>query len=447
MERFPRSHALDENEFDVVVDLAESTQLRPKSISIRYNGSPDSMALVARLLGRQTPHLSVCQQGGRDALAESMPAIDDKWRLTRGLQLSFARCIAIVERALHLSGGNRTTAVFTFDPTASRSLPAFVGEFIATKALNLVLDKFSPADQWSVAVRNRPGPFVPLADDGQRYYADPFLYAWSERTFIFVEEYRRETKKGVISAAEVVGGRLASAPITVLERPYHLSYPFVFADGGAVYMLPETVNSNAVELYRAVEFPWRWELASVLIEGAALADATPIFHDARWWLFAAMAEHGTTDHDELFIFYSDRLTGPWRPHSGNPVKSDCRSARPAGRVVRSGGRLFRPAQDCENAYGSGIVWHEIVELSPSHFREVEVARLDAPRGLGIAGLHNFDQIGQLQVVDIRRARAIGARRPVTGAAMRRLGEECNCALRAVMTDATMVTSQPARLGG
>jgi hypothetical protein len=134
-----------------------------------------------------------------------------------------------------------------------------------------------------------------------------------------------------------------------------------------------------------------------------------------------MGQHGTTDHDELFVFYSDKLTGPWQPHPENPVKSDCRSARPAGRVVRRGERLFRPAQDCERAYGSGIVWHEITELSLLHFAETEIARLEPPHDLGFDGLHHFDELGELQAIDFRRARSLGVRRHRERMAMSYLG--------------------------
>jgi hypothetical protein len=41
----------------------------------------------------------------------------------------------------------------------------------------------------------------------------------------------------------------------VLERPYHLSYPYVFFVGDDAFMLPETAANGAIELYRAVSFP------------------------------------------------------------------------------------------------------------------------------------------------------------------------------------------------
>jgi hypothetical protein len=426
------SREVDDSKFDIVVDLSERPQPRPNAIAVRYGGSTDTMALVDRLLGQQTPHLTVSKQGMDGVLAESFPAIDDKFRLTRGLRLSFGRCISLIERALE-SERVRSASKPAALTTTSQGLAVFIGRFVTQKMTNMLVGRLAPAPQWSVALRNASGPFVPVESGKQRFYADPFLYAWSGKTFLFVEDYSDTTKKAVISAAEVVGDRLAGAPVPILERPYHLSYPLVFSEAEEIFMLPETVANSSLELYRAVAFPWTWQLESVLIEGMALADATPVFHQDRWWLFASMAQHGTTDQDELFIFCSDRLAGPWRPHPENPVKSDCRSARPAGRIVRRGNRLFRPAQDCERAYGSGIVWHEINELSPSGFQETEIARVRPPCDLGLDGLHHFDQAGELQAIDVRAIRGFGVSRPRERKAMSYLGSGLDRTLQAAVS--------------
>jgi hypothetical protein len=428
---FPCSGDLNGSRFDTIVDLSERVLPQPKSVSIRYNGSTDSMTLIRGLLGRQTPHLTICGEDAHDVFAESIPAVGNKSRLGRGLQVSFNRCISLVERALRAGGRGRDPAQGTAAPAVSCTLPAHMGRFVTAAATKVIFEKWRPTTYWSVALRWDGGQLMPIADDGRRFYADPFLYAWRGRTFLFVEDFPFAANKAVISAAEVVGDRLAAAPVPVLERPYHLSYPFVFGDAAAIYMLPESWQSNALELYRAVEFPWKWELHSVLIGGIGLADATPLFYQNRWWLFASAAQYGTTHHDELLIFYSDKLTGPWRPHSGNPVKSDCRSARPAGRMVPRGDQLFRPAQDCEDSYGSGVVWHQIVELSPSRFREVEIARVMAPRELGFDGHHTFDEIGPLQAIDVKPIRGSVLRCPNVPQVMRRVGSELDLAMQAI----------------
>jgi hypothetical protein len=397
----PTSQALDESDFDLIVNLAERAHASRKSITVRYDGSLDSVVLLEGLLARQTPHLAVGRGDTGRLLAQSRLAVDDKTKLSRGLRLAFNRCISLIDRSLERSSEEGEAGPSTEPPRRSSGLPSHIGRFLLEKASRLALRGLRREDHWSVALRSGSGPFVPVIDDGKRFYADPFLFSWQGRTFLFVEEFPYATRKGVISAAEVKDGRLVDALVPVLERPYHLSYPLILADGDAIYMLPETGASNTLELYRAVDFPWTWQLDRVLIEGLPIADATPVFHQGRWWMLAAAAEDGATDHDELFVFYSDRLIGPWHAHPGNPVKSDCRGARPAGRIIRRGRRLLRPAQDCEQGYGTGVVWQEILELTPSCYREREIAYWHGPRDLGVAGVHTFDWIGSLQVIDFK----------------------------------------------
>ena len=74
---------------------------------------------------------------------------------------------------------------------------------------------------------------------------------------MFFEDVDVTHRRGVISHCRLDSEGKASEPRMVLERPYHLSYPFVFRWNADVFMLPETGQNNAVELYRAQEFPRR----------------------------------------------------------------------------------------------------------------------------------------------------------------------------------------------
>ena len=81
-----------------------------------------------------------------------------------------------------------------------------------------------------------------------------------------------------------------------------------------------------------------------------------------------------------------------------PIKSDCRSARPAGRVLSVGGRLLRPAQRCERRYGESLVWLEIKTLTPDAFAETEVAEWRVGQS---SGPHTADLTGPIQAIDYR----------------------------------------------
>ena len=167
-------------------------------------------------------------------------------------------------------------------------------------------------------------------------------------------------------------------------------------------MIPETGQNRTVELYRARSFPSQWTLEGILLKDIQLYEVTVLWHRGLWWMFGAIAHDGGSAEDELAIYYSQSLVGRWSPHHLNPVKSDCRSARPAGRIVQCGDRLLRPAQDCEIAYGTSLVWLEIEELTPKHFSERKIARWRGNTVMNAKGLHTFNREEEVGVIDIRR---------------------------------------------
>src|SRR5438552_18843304 len=85
--------------------------------------------------------------------------------------------------------------------------------------------------------------------------------------FIYFEDFDYATQLGKISCAEVRDGGLGE-PLAVLERPYHLSYPCVFRDGGTWYMIPESASAGTIELYRCTRFPDLWQFDRVLLRGS-----------------------------------------------------------------------------------------------------------------------------------------------------------------------------------
>src|SRR6185312_12504981 len=96
--------------------------------------------------------------------------------------------------------------------------------------------------------------------------------------------------KGVISVLQVKpDGRIGSAQ-RALERPYHLSYPFVFEHEGSAYMIPETLGSRRIELYRAKAFPFEWELVHILKEDIDAVDTTLWIQGGIYYFFTSVVE-------------------------------------------------------------------------------------------------------------------------------------------------------------
>ena len=98
---------------------------------------------------------------------------------------------------------------------------------------------------------------------------------------------------------------------------------------------------------------------------------------------------------------ADTLEGPWRPHPCNPVISDCRNARPAGRLFFCGDELIRPAQDCSKDYGFAITLNRIDELSEFNYAEETINRIEPFWHNGNIGSHTFNCVEGIEFIDGR----------------------------------------------
>jgi hypothetical protein len=266
---------------------------------------------------------------------------------------------------------------------------------------------------WQIRVRERgpeptrgwaqtPDSLVPW--EPGHLYADPFLFEHEGRHHLFCEDMPPGARRAVVSHTELhPDGTPSNPPTPVVSASCHLSYPFVFAHDGEVFMIPETSARQRVELYRAVDFPRVWRREEVLLEGLIASDATLLVHDDRLWLFVGVAVPHATLLDELHLCTATSLYGPWRAHPRNPIVSDVRCARPAGAIQRWGSRLVRPAQDCSRRYGGAVSFREIDELSVEDYSEHEIARLDpGDLGGGVRATHTYACDGRFEAVDLRR---------------------------------------------
>jgi hypothetical protein len=288
-------------------------------------------------------------------------------------------------------------------------------------------------EQWFVAYRRR-GAELPtteafrgatiLIPPRDRLFADPCLVDRGSSSYLFFEELSFAQNKGLISCCELMPDGRTTPPEIVLERSYHLSYPFVFLVGDDAYMLPETAANHTVELYKAEAFPNDWRLDATLLDGVRAVDPTLIERDGRYWLFANIAvEEGPRD-DELFLFSAESPRGPWVPHPRNPVVSDARCARPAGRpFIDQSGALIRPSQDCSDSYGRAIVFNRVEVLSDTDYRETTIGRLEPGWRRANRGTHTYSRSEGWEAVDGRALVSklggyLDARRPAGGGAGR-----------------------------
>ena len=259
-------------------------------------------------------------------------------------------------------------------------------------------------DYWTISVYKGSSPLklsgagidnpvltaADVTDIPANFVADPFMFKEKGVWHMFFEILNANTGQGDIGLATSTDALTWTYKQVVLDEKFHLSYPQVFKWQGQHYMLPESCNDKSVRLYKATEFPTKWQLVKKLLDGPRLVDASIIRYENRWWIFAS-----TLSNDTLLLYHSENLMGPYVKHTQNPVVSGSADVvRPGGRFILYNGKPMRFAQDDEIQYGNRVFAFEIEELTPTTYSERplgnEALFKASGSGWNADGMHHID---------------------------------------------------------
>ena len=260
------------------------------------------------------------------------------------------------------------------------SLFIYRGNFIETESSNLK-------------------PIIPPKDE---FWADPFLFKYKQKSYLFFENYSYSKAIGKISCGIVEGDRIVDV-IDVLTKDYHLSYPFIYSDSSGIFMIPETSENRRLEVYKCVNFPDKWELYSTAFEGETIFDTT-IYRDKnnQMWLFTNKQSTPNSPVDsELYIYKIDSLKLTHiEPHLKNPVIINSEVARNGGNIFRNNGDIFRPSQsNIDGIYGKSLNINKIITLNLKEYKEKRVEVIEPMFDSGLIATHHLSQIDDISVVD------------------------------------------------
>jgi hypothetical protein len=356
---------------DLVVDLTGTAAGRGTPVlTLEFCGQSTFPAGVAEMLASgRLPELSARLDGV--TVARGRPMLSDRLWLSRSCNDLLAGAISLVAQSVARFFAGELVPIAD-SPAPILKTGGFVRHYLPyfCRALaDRAMQKFRLGRRpfyWQVAYRliDGPGiaetgqldgtPFTVLADDGQRFYADPFVVEREGRHYLFVEEFPYVAGRGVISVAELGDDGTFGVPRVVLEEAHHLSYPQVFAQAGEIFMIPESATARELVLYRAAQFPDRWVRDTVLLTDRDFNDATLLEFDGRFWLLGTERFGYGSASDTMAVYSAPSLRGPWVAHALNPIAVDHSAARPGGAFIREGDTVVLPVQNGSRAYGGSL---------------------------------------------------------------------------------------------
>lgn len=241
------------------------------------------------------------------------------------------------------------------------------------------------------------------------WFADPHLVADHGRIWLFCERMDPISQLGVIDVFAVQAEGLQPQG-TVLQEPFHLSFPRVFHHQGSWYATVESAANREVRLYVAEDFPWRWRLERVLLSGEAWIDPILLPLVEGWALLVSttpMASLPRETAPALHLFVAnDLLLAPFRPHPASPLLVDSAAGRNGG-LLQLQGQHWRVAQQIGygGSYGQSVSLRRIEALDSLHYREYP----DSLPWLGglahelqASHLHTLNSCAEWIAVDYRR---------------------------------------------
>lgn len=269
------------------------------------------------------------------------------------------------------------------------------------------------AESWNVAWRKRtPGmiledkeePFIILENSWRYWAADPFVFEYDGRAYIFAELYDYIRRRGIIGYYQLDENRRGKwIPVIIGER--HMSYPCVVERQGKIYMMPETSQDSVLDIYEAVRFPVEWKKVRCLRDQVRFADTTPILDgNGR---FALTFQIENVYSPQLMLIDLCGKSADTVVQSESALKT-----RPAGRPFVFREKNIRPAQnssDYADGYGKSLIFYEYQYDTNGNYAEKAVAEIKPQelcysRCLVLDGMHTYNVSENYEVIDIKTRR-------------------------------------------
>lgn len=240
-----------------------------------------------------------------------------------------------------------------------------------------------------------------------RYWcADPFLFKYSGKTFIFCEAFDIFQDKGIIAYRYLKENGKLSKLYPCLDLPFHLSYPYIFEHDGDIFMVPETGSADEIQLYKATHFPNKWKKQKVLLKNKSACDTNFLVYDGNAYMFTLIFDKSKDKYvyDKLFAYILKDEEFVEFPI--NPIVNNSELARNAGDFISHNNNLYRVSQNCSSIYGENLNFLKITDLSPNSYKEVLIKKIglndiSLNSNKNYNGIHTYNCDDHYEIIDLQ----------------------------------------------
>ena len=202
------------------------------------------------------------------------------------------------------------------------------------------------------------------------FMADPFVVRNGNDFYVFYEEMSSKMNStwgdiAVLHSADLEHWERLGVAI---DEPFHLSFPNVFEYEGDWYMLPESTAIKELRLYKATEFPLKWNYCVTLVNDDYCADAALLQQDSLWFLLYKSSKG-------LRLCYSENLFFGWEEHPMTPIRVEDgeQETRPAGGFINYEDSIYYVVQRHDGHYGTSVVAYRIDSLTTMFFDDYRLS--------------------------------------------------------------------------
>ncbi len=233
------------------------------------------------------------------------------------------------------------------------------------------------------------------------FWADPFIYNHKNKTYVFFEKFYKKENKGVISVGKLRNGKLVDIR-DILTKNYHLSYPFVYKVGKNIFLIPESHTNKKIQIYKSTQFPFNWKKIKTIFNDQITCDPTIFKHKGSNWMFINKTKKNLKILNKNLYLY--KIIGDFKkiiPHKKNPILSNFKGGRSAGKILNINKKLIRPAQiNKQNFYGYGLIFYEIKKLDINNYIEKEIFTISLKDLKNCSGVHHISKQDGQYLIDL-----------------------------------------------